>query len=30
MFPILFAVLLWISLWLRTPQLRRVFPLLGK
>jgi hypothetical protein len=27
MFPILFAVLLWISLWLRTPQLRRVFPL---
>jgi hypothetical protein len=29
-FPILFAVVLWISLWLRTPQLRTVFPLLGK
>lgn len=26
-FPILFATILWISLWLRTPQLRSVFPL---
>jgi hypothetical protein len=28
-FPILFAVVLWISLWLRTPELRGVFPLLA-
>jgi len=28
-FPILFAVVLWISLWLRTPQLRRVFPIIA-
>jgi len=28
-FPILFAVLLWISLWLRTPRLRMLFPLVG-
>ena len=26
-FPILFAVTVWISLWLRMPQLRPVFPL---
>ena len=29
-FPILFAVVLWISLWLRLPQLRTVFPLVRK
>jgi hypothetical protein len=29
-FPILFAVLLWISLWLRLPQLRSMFPLVQK
>lgn len=28
-FPIIFAVLVWISLWLRTPQLRTVLPLLS-
>ena len=27
LFPILFAVVLWISLWLRLPQLRPLFPL---
>jgi hypothetical protein len=27
-FPIIFAVLVWGNLWLRTPQLRTVFPLL--
>ena len=26
-FPMLFATILWISLWLRTPQLRSLFPL---
>lgn len=29
-FPFLFAIILWVSLWLRTPQLRTVFPRLGK
>lgn len=28
-FPIIFAVLIWGNLWLRTPQLRTVFPLLS-
>jgi hypothetical protein len=29
-FPILFAVAVWISLWLRIPQLRSVFPLVQR
>ena len=29
-FPILFAVAVWISLWLRTSRLRTVFPLLAE
>jgi len=29
-FPILFALVVWINLWLRTPRLRTVFPLLGE
>jgi hypothetical protein len=28
-FPFLFAIILWASLWLRNPQLRTVFPLLS-
>jgi len=28
-FPIVFGIVVWISLWLRTPQVRPVFPLLS-